>query len=212
MLIGRKKQTIMRGGRMASFNLIVEGPDGTGKTTLVGSLSRELDMVPVKFPSRWDPRWDPRDPEPFLQDFERRLTGNLPSRSGLCFDRSYLSSLVHQGYRGGVEKPLVVRSIVERGRSAFERLGTRTLTVLMLSSTDRAWEVMSSRHGANQDEMEGLRYEEFVTKYDLLRSTWVRVLSERSDLMLGPVLILRNNGPKEALTNVLDHLQDLGMR
>jgi MoxR-like ATPase len=39
MLIGRKKQTIMRGGRMASFNLIVEGPDGTGKTTLDGSLS-----------------------------------------------------------------------------------------------------------------------------------------------------------------------------
>ena len=195
---------------MASFNLIVEGPDGTGKTTLVGSLCRELSMIPVKFPSRWDPRWDPRDPEPFLQDFERRLTGNLPSRTSLCFDRSYLSSLVHQGYRGGVEKPLVVRSIVERGRSAFERLGTRTLTVLMLSSTDRAWGVMSSRHGANQDEMEGLRYEEFVTKYDLLRSTWVRVLSERSDLMLGPVLILRNNGPKEAMSNVLDHLQDLG--
>lgn len=194
---------------MAQFNIIVEGPDGTGKTTLAKALCRNVGLVPIKFPAHWNPNWDPADPEPFLLEFEERLGKSQSARSGVCFDRSYLSCLVHQGYRGGVEEPLVVRTVLERGRRAFEALGASTLTVVMLSSTDRAWKMIQSREGANADEMEGLLRGEFEKRYNRLRSTWVRAVSERPEHLIGPVLFLRDLDAEQSLQTVLDHLRDL---
>lgn len=94
--------------------IILEGPDGGGKTTLANELRDKFEYTVIHF-------GQPTPGENIFRTYSRALLDAIDSGSRIVFDRLYLSEVVYSNVlRGGSKITLAERKVLEYIIDVFE--------------------------------------------------------------------------------------------
>lgn len=159
--------------------IIVEGPDGTGKTTFCKLLSERIEYRVVKFPivqpDRGMSLW--AKTQHYINEFE--VTCKSLYQDGkykYIFDRSYLSTWVYQG----TKNPEMSEFILHNGGRIFSASGWHKPLYVILYSSD-AEETARRIAGRNEagestgDELDELEMERLVEECRMLNSLYLKL-------------------------------------
>lgn len=173
--------------------IIVEGHDGSGKTSFCDHLhstlneSHRVDLLkfPSRLPSEDDKRWVSSRVLFYLNDFEYQMH---PYRDGsdypkeaevLIIDRSYLSTLVYQGYlKDSVFKDLdTYDTLNHMGKEIFfsDIKGLEIDIVFLECKAEIAVERILERADTCKDDVETLAPEAMLKELRLLKDRYQRL-------------------------------------
>ena len=159
--------------------IIVEGPDGVGKSTFCKLLSEELSYRLVKFPIVQPDRgmsvW--AKTQHYINEFE--VTCSRLYQDGkykYIFDRSYLSTWVYQGTR----TPELSEFILRNGGDIFSARGWHkpVYVILYNSDVEETARRIADRALAGEstgDEIDELEMQELVKKCHNLQSCYLKL-------------------------------------
>jgi len=186
--------------------IIVEGPDGTGKTTFCKLLGEQLGYPVVKFPlvqpDRGMSPW--AKTQHYINEFE--VTCNRLYQDGKAkhiFDRSYLSTWVYQG----VNSPELSEFILHNGKRIFSASGWHNPLHVILHNSDveetaRRIAERKETGESTGDEVDGLEFEKLVERCLILNRIYLKL----ADYLRGHQLILidvKNKSTQEVVHEFL---------
>ena len=166
---------------MSSKYIIIDGPDGTGKTTLASLLSEEVESSKkIHFPTRLPEEDDLSDSTTeilfYLNDFNKNLVQNSHSEKTLILDRSFVSTMAYQGFQnsGHKRKDWVIDTIMGIGSEMIKNRDEVCFVHLTCSTPER----IDRLKGKNdQDRIGRLEEEELRSKLTELDRTFRRSYS-----------------------------------
>lgn len=161
---------------------IFEGVDGTGKSSLIEAMSKELSKTQIlRFPSRLptgkDKKTDSSNILFYLNDFKEELNRVGDCTQNLLLDRSFLSTLAYQGFAMGTNVPSQYFStIMTLGAGLFSPFEDMNI-VHLKCDVEESLRRISSRPNGRQDDMESLEKEELAKTLKLFSERYSIAIS-----------------------------------
>lgn len=168
-------EDLLREQQMPNKMIIIEGTDGTGKTSLVKGLKKYLPNAHyVKFPTRIPKAHESHTERFWLDDMAK----HLPLYGNVVVDRSFITTAVYQALiKRPKESPA---SILAKGERIFKRRNDEIFLIRLKCNPETCYNRISIRND-NRDEMDRMDRNNFIKKSMVIN----RGFDEAFDIMKG---------------------------